>query len=149
MNLKIPPAFQFLICILIMYGITKVNGTHFVFEFQNYFVWILFLIGIIIGLIAVFSFYKAKTSVDPLHPTKASKLISGGIYKYTRNPMYLGMLLVLVAAFVKFGNYINITVLVAYVWYITNFQIKPEEKTLTEIFGKDFTDYCKKVRRWI
>ena len=149
MKLKIPPALQFLIFVLSMYGITKLSGKHFTFQYQNNAFWVIFYLGVIIGLIAVVSFRKAKTTVDPTNPNKASHLVTSGIYKYTRNPMYLGLLLALIAIFIKFGNYFNITMLILYVWYITTFQIKPEEKALTEIFGDDFINYCKKVRRWI
>lgn len=149
MKLKIPPALQFILFAICMYSITKLSGNHFSFEFQNIIVLVFLIFGTTIGLTAVFSFHKAKTSVDPLKPSKASQLITSGLYQFTRNPMYLAMLLVLIALFFRFGNYFNIVVLFLYTWYITTFQIKPEEKILTEIFGNDFTNYCKKVRRWI
>lgn len=149
MKLTIPPALQFLIFALIMYGITKLTGSHFTFSYQKIVFWSIFTVGVLIGLIAVFSFKKAKTTVDPLNPSKASQLVTSGLYQYTRNPMYLAMLLVLIAVFFKFGNYFNIIILILYIWYITMFQIKPEEKVLKEIFGDDFTNYCKKTRRWI
>lgn len=149
MKLKIPPALQFLIFAICMYGCTKLTGNHFTFQLQNSMAFILFCLGAIIGLLAVFSFQKAKTSVDPLKPSKASQLVTFGLFQYTRNPMYLGLLLILIALFLKFENYYNITFLILYTWYITTFQIKPEEKVLTEIFGDTYTNYCKKVRRWI
>ncbi|MDY7395110.1 isoprenylcysteine carboxylmethyltransferase family protein [Aureibaculum sp. 2210JD6-5] len=149
MKLKIPPALQFLLFALIMYGITRLSGNHFVFEFQNIIVWVFIILGLSIGLTAVFSFRKAKTSVDPLHPSKASQLVTSGLYRYTRNPMYLAMLFGLIAIFFKFGNYYNIAIVMLFIWYITTYQIKPEEKVLIEIFGDDFTNYCKKTRRWI
>jgi len=149
MKLKIPPALQVLIFVLLMYGMTKLFGKHFTFEYQKTMTSVVFYLGVLIGLIAVFSFQKAKTTVDPTNPAKATHLVTYGIYRYTRNPMYLGMLLVLIAIFLKLGNYFNIAIVILYVWYITSFQIRPEEKVLTEIFGDDFTNYCKKVRRWI
>ena len=149
MKLKIPPALQFLVFAILMYGITKFSGNHFTFRFQNSVVLVFLILGTTIGLTAVLSFRKAKTSVDPLKPEKASQLVTSGLYQFTRNPMYLGMLLVLIALFFRFGNYFNISILFLYIGYITIFQIKPEEQVLTEIFGDDFITYCKKVRRWI
>ncbi len=149
MKLKIPPALQFTIFALLMYGITQLSGNHFKFKFQYIVVLTFVILGIFVGLTAVYSFKKAKTSVDPLTPSKASKLVTSGLYNYTRNPMYLALLLVLIALFFKCGNYYNIPILIIFIWYITTFQIKPEEKVLTEIFPDNFTNYCKKVRRWI
>lgn len=149
MKLRIPPALQFFIFAICMYSITKLTGNHFTFQLQKTIFWIFIGLGGTIGLIAVFSFKKAKTSVDPLNPSKASQLVTSGLFNYTRNPMYLGMLLILIALFLKFGNYYNITILIFYTWYITTFQIKPEEKVLKELFGDTFINYCKKVRRWI
>lgn len=149
MKLKIPPVLQFLIFAVLMYGIAKLSGTHFAFEFQNIAVLVFLILGTAIGLTAVVSFRKARTSVDPLNPSKASQLVTSGLYQFTRNPMYLAMLLVLIALFFRFGSYFNISILILYIWYITTFQIKPEEKVLSEIFSEDFTNYCKKVRRWI
>ena len=149
MKLKIPPALQFIIFALFMYGIAKLAGSHFFFKFQDGIAILCIILAIIVGLSAVFSFRKARTSVNPLKPSKATQLVTLGLYQYSRNPMYLAMLLGLIAVFIKFGNYYNSIILVLYVWYITTFQIKPEEKVLTEIFGVDFINYCKKVRRWI
>lgn len=95
------------------------------------------------------SFAQAKTTVNPLNPMQASTLVVVGIFHRTRNPMYLGMLLMLCAWMIYLANPLNILLAVGFVLFITRFQIKPEEKALTELFGEDFTAYCAKVRRWI
>jgi len=150
MKLKIPPALQFLFFAMIMWGIYKLTATkHLVFEHQKLVSRLLFFVGIIIGVSAVYSFKKARTTADPLHPDKASHLVTTGIYNYSRNPMYLAMLFVLIALFIRLGNLYSIVVLPGYVWYMTTYQIKPEEEVLTRLFRNKYLEYCQNVRRWI
>ncbi len=150
MKLKIPPALQVAIFAILMWVIKKLTViTHFEFEQQKTISWIIFSIGILIGIIAIYTFRKARTTVDPLHPAKASKLVIVSIYKISRNPMYLGMLFILFAFVIRLGNLFTFPVLILYIWYITTFQIKPEEKVLAKLFGDDYSSYCKRVRRWI
>lgn len=150
MKLKIPPAVQVLFFALLMWLQKRfIGGTHFEFTYQKEISWGIFLIGIFIGLSAVYSFKKAKTSTNPLNPEKASSLVVKGLYNYTRNPMYVAMLFVLLAFFLRLGNVVNLVIIALYVWYITEFQIKPEEKALTTIFGNDYVQYKSRVRRWI
>ncbi|WP_117885414.1 methyltransferase family protein [Aureibaculum luteum] len=149
MKLKIPPAIQFLFFAIAMFIITKLTGKNFSFALQNVVVILLFAFGAFIGLLAVLSFRKAHTTINPLDPSKASKLVTSDLYQYTRNPMYLGLLIIQTALFFGFGNYYNIIILFIYGWYLTNYQIKPEEEALTKLFGDGYTQYCEKVRRWI
>ncbi|MCF6347701.1 MAG: isoprenylcysteine carboxylmethyltransferase family protein [Flavobacteriaceae bacterium] len=150
MKLKIPPALQVAIFAILMWVIKKLTViTHFEFEQQRTISWIIFVIGILIGIIAIYAFRKARTTADPLHPAKASKLVIVSIYKISRNPMYLGMFFILLAFAVRLGSFFTFPILILYVWYITTFQIKPEEKVLTKLFEEDYSIYCKKVRRWI
>ncbi|NNC69291.1 MAG: isoprenylcysteine carboxylmethyltransferase family protein [Flavobacteriaceae bacterium] len=150
MKLKIPPAIQVLFCGFIMWLIKKFTSQeHFNFEYQNEMSLILLLIGVILGILAIYSFRKAQTTVDPLSPEKATSLVKSGIYKYSRNPMYLALLFVLLAFLVRLGNLYNLIVIVLYIVFITEFQIKPEEKALTSLFGKHYLKYKMEVRRWI
>ncbi|QCX38402.1 isoprenylcysteine carboxylmethyltransferase family protein [Aureibaculum algae] len=149
MKLKIPPAIQFLFFAFAMFIITKLTGKNFSFALQNVVVILLFAFGAFIGLLAVLSFRKAHTTINPLDPSKASKLVTSDLYQYTRNPMYLGLVIIQTALFFGFGNYYNIIILFIYGWYLTNYQIKPEEEALTKLFGEGYTQYCEKVRRWV
>ena len=150
MKLKIPPAVQVLFFGILMWLIKKVNAQiHFNFEYQKEISVVLFFIGVFLGISAIFSFQKANTSVDPMNPEKASSLVESGIYKYSRNPMYLALLFVLLAFMVRLGNLYNLIIIVLYILYITEFQIKPEEIVLTNLFGKQYLEYKQKVRRWI
>jgi protein-S-isoprenylcysteine O-methyltransferase Ste14 len=105
--------------------------------------------GIILAAVAIRSFVAAATTIDPLAPRKSSTLVTDGLYKMSRNPMYLGLLLLLTAWAVWLGSVTNILLLIAFVVTITELQIKPEEAALREIFRDDYESYCRKVRRWI
>ena len=87
MKLKVPPALQVLFFGLLMWAIRKVSDqAHFNFEHQSKIYWLIFSVAILIGLAAVYSFKKARTTVDPLRPEQASSLVIKGLYKYSRNP---------------------------------------------------------------
>lgn len=105
--------------------------------------------GLGVNINAAITFSKAETTVNPLSPEKASTLVRHGLFAQSRNPIYLAMAMVLLGVCILFGNLVNLAVVVFFIWYITNFQIIPEEEALKKIFGLEYDDYCKKVRRWI
>ncbi|MER1941606.1 isoprenylcysteine carboxylmethyltransferase family protein [Castellaniella sp. FW104-16D08] len=110
---------------------------------------VLAFLGLVIALAGVATFKRARTTIDPKRPTDASALVSSGIYRFSRNPMYLGVLLVLAGWAVYLGNLLSVLGLLVFVAYITRFQIIPEERLLHEKFGAAFLAYKDKVRRWI
>ena len=91
----------------------------------------------------------AATTVDPRDPGKATRLVAGGVYRLSRNPMYLGLLCTMTAWAVYLGSPWSLLILPIYVWYITRFQILPEEAALHRLFGASYVAYCARVRRWI
>jgi protein-S-isoprenylcysteine O-methyltransferase Ste14 len=105
--------------------------------------------GILIAVSGLLAFRRARTTASPLRPDKASSLVASGIYRYTRNPMYLGMLLVLVGWAVYLARPWALAVLPAFVIYMNRFQIGPEERVLDGIFGAEFAAYRRRVRRWL
>lgn len=107
------------------------------------------LAGITSILAGLVQFRTARTTVNPLHPDKASTLVTGGIFARTRNPMYLGMLLLLLGWGVWLRSPVVLLLPVAFVLYMNRFQIGPEEKALQERFGDDFLAYTQRVRRWL
>ena len=150
MKLKIPPALQTLIFGLSMWLIDKyISIGSFTITNQKVIFKVIFFIGVLIAVSAVWKFKTVKTSADPTNPSKATNLVTTGIYSNSRNPMYLAIVIVLFAWMIALGNILNIFLLWLFIWYITIFQIKPEEEALTRLFGKDYRLYCKKVRRWI
>ena len=107
------------------------------------------LAGLVVCLSGVLSFHRARTTVNPLRPERASALVDSGVYQYTRNPMYLGFAIVLVAWALALASPLTLLGAIAFVLYMNRFQITPEERALKTLFGDDFISYCKRVRRWI
>ena len=105
--------------------------------------------GVTVALLGIASFRRAKTTVNPLHPEAASTLVATGIYQRTRNPMYLGLLLVLLGWAVFLTNALAFIFPVAYVPLMNWLQIVPEERALAATFGSAFADYQSRVRRWL
>ncbi|NNE78150.1 MAG: isoprenylcysteine carboxylmethyltransferase family protein, partial [Pricia sp.] len=93
-------------------------------------------------------FARLRTTINPTQPSKANKLVDGGIYAYSRNPMYLALLLILLAWGIWLGNAFNTLLAAGFVAYMNRFQIVPEEQALLDIFGKAYRKYCINVRRW-
>ena len=107
------------------------------------------LAGGFIALAGVVEFRRARTTFNPLAPERASALVTTGVYRITRNPMYLGMLLVLLGWAVWLGNAAAFVGLPLFVAVLNLLQIAPEERVLRERFGDAFTRYAARVRRWI
>lgn len=107
------------------------------------------LIGTIICLAGVLSFRYVRTTVNPLKPETASALVSSGVYRYTRNPMYLGFATALVAWSIFLAWPLALLGVLGFVLYMNRFQIGPEKRALARLFGNDFAQYCTRVRRWV
>ena len=149
MELKVPPALVFLCFGLMMYLLAEfLPMGYFDFYGRMLFAKILVGIGIVIALLALFQFKRANTTIDPTKPDKASNLVVGGIFKFSRNPMYLALLLLLLALGVFLGNAFNTLIAAGFVGYMNRFQIIPEERILLEKFERSFKDYCILTRRW-
>jgi protein-S-isoprenylcysteine O-methyltransferase Ste14 len=107
------------------------------------------LAGFAIAIAGVVSFRRARTTVNPLRPDAASTLVIAGIYRVTRNPMYLGVLGILLGWAVYLGGVTALVWPPIFVAYIDRFQIAPEEVALGARFGAQFEIYRSQVRRWI
>ena len=110
---------------------------------------ILVVVGIGIAISGVVSFKRAKTTVNPMTPEKASSVVDSGVFRFTRNPMYLGMLLCLIGFSAYLSSVSAIILALLFLPYMTRFQIKPEEKALEDLFGSEYNVYKSKVRRWL
>ncbi|WP_299432460.1 isoprenylcysteine carboxylmethyltransferase family protein [uncultured Maribacter sp.] len=149
MKLKLPPAVVLVLFALLMFFCAKVLPFgYFNFLRQTYLIYFLLGLSLCIGFLAVIQFYKEKTTVDPMKPDKVSNLVTNGLYKYSRNPMYLAMLFLLVGFGLWLGNAFNSLLIAGFVHYMNKFQIFPEEEILQNHFGKAYKMYCSKVRRW-
>jgi protein-S-isoprenylcysteine O-methyltransferase Ste14 len=106
--------------------------------------------GLAVCLLGVLPFRRVRTTLDPTRPERASTLVTGGIFRVTRNPMYLGMLLVLIAWGVYLSSALGLLLgPPAFVLYLNRFQIAPEERALASAFGREYTEYAQRVRRWV
>lgn len=105
--------------------------------------------GLVVMFAGLVSMRRAKTTINPHKPDTATALVTNGIYRYTRNPMYLGMLFLLVAWAAYLSSLIAVVGVCAFWIYIERFQIRPEERVLESLFGSEFSDYMSRVSRWL
>ena len=146
----IPPVAQGLIAILLILVLSRYAPLYYLnFDYQKIVAGVLTGAGAGVALSGVLAFGKLSTTVDPRYPEQASELVIIGIYKYSRNPMYLGILLVLIGIAVFFGALSSVFIIYLFVIYINKFQIVPEEMALQEKFGGRYTQYARNVRRWM
>lgn len=118
-------------------------------EIRHSIAYALFGMAAIIDFWALLSFRRKKTTIDPRYPHKTSSIVTGGIYNHTRNPMYLGLVLILSAISIYFAAFFSFFVIAAFILYMNTFQIKPEEEALEKQFGEEYISYKASVRRWI
>ena len=110
---------------------------------------VLALMGVAFDLAGVIAFRRSQTTVNPMKPEKAATLVRSGVYRLTRNPMYVGLVFVLVAWAVYLSCAWALLGPVAFVLYMNRFQIRPEERALSSLFGRRYEDYKSGVRRWL
>ena len=150
MRLKIPPGVQVLFFSSAMLVISR-YAVKASFGFAGINECALFCLtgGVVMIGSGIVAFRKGKTTITPLHPDKANSLVTIGIYQYTRNPMYFGLLLILFSFGLYLQNLVSMFALPCYVWFIRKYQIMPEEEALQKVFGHDYENYQDRVRRWI
>lgn len=107
------------------------------------------LVGTYFSVSALISFRKAKTTVNPLKPQSATSLVISGVFGLSRNPMYVGMVFILLAWAIYLGSSWTLLGIIGFVIFINQFQIVPEERAMLALFGEEFVSYSKKVRRWL
>lgn len=147
---KLPPVVVFIISALLMWFVSKYSPTIDLPESARWLISIvLLLFGAVLGLLGVYSFLKQKTTVNPLEPEKANSLVDTGVFTISRNPMYLALVLVLIAISVYLKSIGSLTVVVLFMIYMNLFQIIPEERAMIKLFGEEYTEYMNRVRRWI
>lgn len=150
MELKIPPAALTLLFAAAMWAAARhLPLGRFDFPGRHVLAALILSAGLIAPLLGAWRFRKAATTVDPLHPDKTTSLVTRGIYGRTRNPMYLGFLLLLAAWGLRLGSLPALLLLPGFVMWMDRFQIVPEERALERKFGGRYREYRSRVRRWI
>ena len=149
LELKIPPLALTLLMALLIWVLSSIGPQFDMPQTLRVAVAVsITLAGGLVGLWGIFAFRRAKTTVNPMKPRSTSSLVGSGIYRFTRNPMYVGLLFVLVAWAVYLSSAMPWLGPVAFVFYMQHFQIVPEERALDALFGAEFAIYKAKVPRW-
>ena len=149
LELKIPPVLLLLLFMAAAYVIPPIAPLA-VSEFTSYVLSsVVSVLGLTVILMGVLAFKKHQTTVNPVTPQASSTLVTNSIYRFTRNPMYLGFALLLLSWSLWLADGFLFVLVGLFVSYLTRFQIIPEERVLTQLFGQPFQHYCSKVRRWI
>lgn len=150
LELKIPPLVQVLLAGFAMWLLSHfAPRLSFAVPGSRIVALALACLGLAIGLAGVLAFRSARTTVDPRFPDKASAIVTAGIYRRTRNPMYLGLLCVLIGWAFFLENFLPLACLPGFVLYMNRFQIGPEERAMDSKFGSAYRAYKDSVRRWI
>ncbi|WP_157272046.1 methyltransferase family protein [Azohydromonas aeria] len=149
LELRIPPVALVIIFAVFMAALAYAVPASVQIPAKDLFASVLACAGVLIALAGVLAFRRHKTTVNPFTPEQSSSLVATGIYRFSRNPMYLGFLLVLAGWGVHLANWVSVLLLPAFVAYINRFQIEPEERALAKRFGQQFTAYSQSVRRWL
>ncbi|MEE2526737.1 isoprenylcysteine carboxylmethyltransferase family protein [Hyphobacterium sp. HN65] len=146
----IPPPVILTFYIGIVFGIDVFSPLDFLLgEARLPIATLLFLSGVLIALLGVREFHRHKTTVHPLKLDKVSAIVTSGIYQWTRNPMYLGMLVGLFGIVAWSQDLLALVAPAAFIVTLNRLQIRPEEHAMREMFGEAYESYCRRTRRWI
>ena len=146
--IKIPPPLIVLTLIISIYfSSKKIDLINIPFQLEISF--FILSLGILVFINPVLKFIKSKTTINPIQFEETNILVTSGIFKYSRNPMYLGMLMIIISTSIFYLNIYSILTPFLFVFWINKFQIKREEVFLTEKFGKEYLSYKNKTRRWL
>lgn len=148
LDLKVPPLLVWFVFAGAMFGVAYL-APGLSFTLPARFALALVVLGAAIALAGVVAFRRKRTTVNPLTPSASSSVVSSGVYRVSRNPMYLGFFLALAGWALYLSNAGAVLLLPAFLAYMTQYQIKPEERALLAKFGPEFAQYMARVRRWV
>jgi protein-S-isoprenylcysteine O-methyltransferase Ste14 len=150
LELKIPPLILAAVLASAMWLLARALPEHGVtLPAQTAIAIVLAACGVAFVLAGVLQFRRAGTTIDPRKPEATRQVVTGGVYRLSRNPMYLGFALLLAGIGVQLGNLPALLLLPLFVAYMNRFQIQPEERALLQHFGQPYAEYLRSVRRWI
>ena len=150
LELRVPPVVVVIACAAVMWLVARAVGPSALrTEARIAIAAALALAGLALAFAGIREFRAARTTFNPMHPEQAVAMVTGGIYRFTRNPMYLGLALLLLAFVVRLSVWPGVIVVLLFVAYMNRFQIRPEEAALEARFGDTAREYRRTVRRWI
>jgi protein-S-isoprenylcysteine O-methyltransferase Ste14 len=144
-----PPLLALTFALLIWYFAGDVPRAEIGGMFKTIVVTLLVAIGVVFDLSGLVHFRRVKTTINPVKPEKATALVQTGIYRVTRNPMYVGLVFVLSAWCIYLNSPYALVGVAGFILYITTFQILPEERMLITLFGDEYREYQSRVPRWL
>lgn len=149
----IPPPAILLVTLVIMFIVSRFDSARILradkFSINTLLATLLVVAGIAVIIFAIKEFRRAGTTINALKPETASRLVISGVFRFTRNPMYLGMLSVALGAVVFYGSAWCVIAVALFLAFITRFQVVPEERAMETLFGKQYDAYRACTRRWI
>jgi protein-S-isoprenylcysteine O-methyltransferase Ste14 len=147
---KVPPPIVAILVAAAMWSVSAVEPSLPIPEpARQVAVFAIALVGGSFDFLGLLAFHASRTTINPLKPEKASALVTGGIYRITRNPMYVGLTFLLSAWAVQLASLWPLVGPALFVLYINRFQIEPEERVLARLFGAEYSAYAARVRRWL
>ena len=152
LELLVPPPLWLLLCAIVAYGLAKLHGLldlALLPQASLLLRWPLLLVAGLIALLSLLGFIRKHTTINPHHPERSQHLVVGGLYRFSRNPMYLSLLMLLLVWCLHLQSYSALLSCGLFMFLLTHFQIKPEERALARHFGERYLQYCRRTRRWI
>ena len=150
LELKVPPLILVLVLAVAMwFAAMQLPSLAITLPWRHGLAVIIFGVGILLILAGGYAFQKAKTTVNPTKPAAATSLVTSGVYRFSRNPMYVGFLLGLIGWAIFLSHTLPVLFLPVFVAYMNRFQISPEERALSAKFGDEYEAYKQAVRRWL
>ncbi len=150
LELRIPPLALTVAVVAAMVGTAHwLPGLRFAWSGSTAVASVVAVVGALLVILGVYEFRHARTTVNPLTPDNASRVVTSGVYRLSRNPMYLGMALLLLALALHQSDAFSFAWVAGYVAYLNRFQIRPEERELKTLFGDEYRAYTRAVRRWL
>lgn len=150
LDTAIPPPVVMLLVGAAMWAVAQgLPGIAYALPLRTPFAILIGVAGLLCNLLPKLRFGRAGTTVNPMRPESTRHLVVDGLHRYSRNPMYLGQLLLLVAWGIFLANGPAMMLPLLFALYITRFQIVPEERALAVVFGDAYAAYRGRVRRWL
>jgi protein-S-isoprenylcysteine O-methyltransferase Ste14 len=150
LELKVPPLALVLVFVCFMWLISGYEGSPALpLPWHVGIAVLCWIAGVAVILAGMLAFRRAKTTVNPFTPEAATTMVDSGVYRFSRNPMYLGFLLALIGWAAYLSHLFAFALLPLFVLYMNRFQIEPEERALSSKFGSQFHAYAASVRRWV